>query len=238
MLTAVFVVLLAAGFAAFTYLVLERLGRRSSIPMIFRAVAWAALGLLLVNLSCRVRGTPPRPLVLLDASLSMAAPGGHWREARDSAVRWGEVRTFGDERAGRDSVPGRGRSLLAPALLAAAASDRPVIIVSDGEIEDVREIPADILAGSGVRTFPRTPGFDVAITRVTGSERVAAGDSIQLELLVQQFGARVRDTMTLHVSAGTRRLARKLSAAPGLPGDEFRSRFPPPRCRQVITSCK
>ncbi len=39
-----------------------------------------------------------RPLVLLDASLSLAAPGGRWREARDSAARWGDVRRFGDER--------------------------------------------------------------------------------------------------------------------------------------------
>jgi hypothetical protein len=218
MLTAVFVVALAAAFAAITYLGLERLGRRSSIPMVFRAIAWAALGLLLVNLSCEVRGTPARPLVLLDASLSMAAAGGHWNEARDSAARWGEVRSFGDERAGSDSIPGRGRSLLAPALLAAAASDRPILIVSDGEVEDVREIPPDILARSGVRLFPRTHRFDVAITRLTGPERIAAGDSITLDISIQHFGEPTRDTMTLHVSDGTKRLARqavKLSRTPG-----------------------
>ena len=43
-----------------------------------RAIAWSALGLLLVNVSCPVAGTPLRPLVLLDASLSMGAAGARW----------------------------------------------------------------------------------------------------------------------------------------------------------------
>src|SRR5918994_53733 len=155
MITAVVVALLAFGLSAFTYLGLERLGRRSWAPLVCRAIAWTALGLLLINLSCPARNPPLRPLVLLDASLSLGAVGGHWSEARDSALRWGEVRSFGDERLRSDTAPTRGRSLLAPALLAASASERPVIVVSDGEIEDSHEIPPDILSRSGVRLFPR-----------------------------------------------------------------------------------
>ncbi|HEX2251055.1 MAG TPA: hypothetical protein VHH32_11965 [Gemmatimonadales bacterium] len=226
MLTAVVVVVLAATFAALTYFGLERLGRRSIIPMVFRAMAWGALGLLLVNLSCEVRGTPARPLVLLDASLSMSSAGGHWNEARDSAARWGEVRTFGDERARSDSIPVRGRSLLAPALLAAAASDRPIIIVSDGEIEDVREIPPDILSRSGIRLFPRRQRFDMAITRVAGPERIAAGDSIALEISIQQFGEPTRDTVTFQVSAGTKRLAQQAVNLARSPGGRVRISVP------------
>ena len=94
----IFVVLAAFGLAAFTYLGLERLGRRAWIPLGCRAIAWSALGLLLVNVSCPVSGAPLRPLVLLDASLSMGAAGGRWAEAEDSAARWGEVRHFGDTR--------------------------------------------------------------------------------------------------------------------------------------------
>ena len=130
----VFVILAAFGLAAFTYLGLERLGRRAWIPLGCRAIAWSALGLLLVNVSCPVSGAPLRPLVLLDASLSMGAAGGRWAEAEDSAARWGEVRHFGDTRPSTDSNPTRGRSLLAPALLAASASDGPGIIVSVGEL--------------------------------------------------------------------------------------------------------
>src|SRR3954469_11192523 len=94
----VIVVLLAVGFAAFTYLSLERVGRRGWLPLAFRGVAWTALGLLLINLSCPVPGAALRPLVLLDASPGLGAAGGRRREARDSASHWEVVRSFGDER--------------------------------------------------------------------------------------------------------------------------------------------
>jgi hypothetical protein len=226
MLAATLVGLLALGLSAFTYLVLERLGRRSWVPLLCRAVAWAALGLLLVNLSCPVRAAPLRPLILLDASLSLDAAGGRWRQARDSALRWGEVRSFGDERLGSDTIPGRGRSLLAPALLAASASDRPVIIVSDGEIEDSREIPPDILARSGVRLFPRDQRPDLAISRVAGPNRVSAGDSLPLDVLVQPFGLQNLDTVSLQVNAGARRLLRRVVRLQGQSGGRTRMVVP------------
>ncbi|HEY3012723.1 MAG TPA: hypothetical protein VGJ36_08260 [Gemmatimonadales bacterium] len=210
MLIAGLAVLLAFGLSAFTYLGLERLGRRAWVALLCRALAWTALGLLLVNLSCPARGAPLRPLVLLDASLSLGAAGGHWREARDSALRWGEILSFGDERLSSDTAPTRGRSLLAPALIAASASDRPVIIVSDGEIEDGREIPADILARSGVRLFPRDQRADLAISLVSGPSRVSAGDSIPLELQVEASGGETRDTVAVEVVSGTTRLAKRI----------------------------
>ncbi len=210
MITAALVVLLAFALSAFTYLRLERVGRSVWVPLIFRGIAWASLGLLLVNLTCAVRSSPRRPLVLLDASLSLEAAGGRWAEARDSAVRWGEVRTFGDERLVRDTVPSRGRSLLAPALLAASASDRPVVIASDGEIEDRQDIPPDILARSGVRLFPREPRPDFAVTSVEGPARITAGDSLPLEVLVQSRGLARLDTATIEVSSGGRRVGRRV----------------------------
>ena len=209
MLTAVLVALAALSLSVFTYLGLERLGRRAWVPLLCRAIGWTALGLLLINLSCPIRNTPARPLILLDASLSLSAPGGHWREARDSALRWGEVRSFGDERVRSDTIAARGRSMLAPALLAASASDRPVIVVSDGEVEDARDIPPDILARSGVRLFPRVPSPDWAVTRVSGPRRVSAGDSIPLDVLVQSATRESRDTITVQVLTGNTRLSRR-----------------------------
>lgn len=226
MFSAVLIALLAFGFAAFTYLGLERLGRRAWVALLCRGIAWTALGLLLLNLSCPVRGSPRRPLVLLDASLSLGAAGGRWREARDSAVHWGEVRTFGDERLTTDTAPVRGRSLLAPALLAASASDRPVMIVTDGEIEDRREIPADILARIGVRLFPRNPRRDVAISRVSGPSRVSAGDSIPLEVLVQAVAGDGSDTVSVDVLSGTTRLARRAVRLSGQAGGRARIMVP------------
>ena len=214
MLSAVVVVLFAVGLACFTYLRLERLRRWVWVPLACRAIAWTALGLLLVNLSCPTRGASLRPLVLLDASLSMGAMGGHWAEARDSALRWGEIRTFGDERVSPDTIPNRGRSLLAPALLAASASERPILVVSDGEIEDWRDIPPDILARSGVKLFPREPRPDLAITRVSGPSRVSAGDSIPLDVLVESEG-RVRDSVPVEVVTETARLALRTARLKG-----------------------
>ena len=203
------VLLLGAALAAFTYLYLERLGRRGLVPLVCRAVAWSALGLLLLNLSCPVASPARRPLVLLDGSLSLTAAGGRWREARDSANRWGDVRLFGDERGGNDTTPNRGRSLLAPALRGASASDRPVIVVTDGEVEDARDVPPDLLARTSVRVFPRRPVPDVAITRVTGPSRIAIGDSLTVEADVQAIGGQPPDSAVVALEDGTRRLVRR-----------------------------
>jgi hypothetical protein len=148
--------------------------------------------------------------VLLDASLSMSPPGGPWVVARDSAARWGDVRRFGDEQATGDTLPTSGRSLLAPALAAAAASDRPVIVVTDGEIEDVPDIPADLLARVSVRLFPRPARRDLALTRVTGPARVTAGDTIALEVEAEATGGDTADSVTLGVMLGGKRLARRV----------------------------
>jgi hypothetical protein len=145
--------------------------------------------------------------VLLDASLSMAAAGGHWSEARDSAARWGEVRRFGDERGAADSLPDRGRSRLGPALVAASASDRPVLVVTDGEIEDAGDLPADLVARAGVRLFPRASRPDLALTRVTGPTRVTAGDSIPLEFEVAAVGGAAADSVTVEATLAGKRVA-------------------------------
>ena len=98
MLTAALVIAAAVALAAFTYLGLERLGARSWLPLACRAVAWSAIGLLVVNLSCPVRSAPSRPLVLLDSSLSMGAAGALGDEAGRLADSLGDVRPFGGGR--------------------------------------------------------------------------------------------------------------------------------------------
>ncbi|MGH7508670.1 MAG: hypothetical protein ACREMZ_04285 [Gemmatimonadales bacterium] len=223
---AALVVLAAFTLAGFTYFRLERLGRRAWLPLICRGVAWSALGLLLINVSCPVSRNRLQPLVLLDASMSMGAAGGRWSEARDSAGRWGEVRYFGDERHNGDTTATRGRSLLAPALLAASASDRPLIVATDGELEDLTEIPPDILARSTVRLFRRDPQRDLAISRVTGPGRVTRGDSISLEVEVLPLGGSMADTAVVDVLSGTTRLARRTVSLRGEAGGRARIVIP------------
>jgi hypothetical protein len=207
MLAAGLIVLCAAGLAAFTYLRLERLGSRGWLPLASRAIAWSAIGLLILNLSCPVAGRPERPLVLLDGSLSMDAPGGRWAEARDSALRSGDVRTFGDEGAPVDSLPTRGRSLLRPALTAAAASNRPVVVVTDGEIEDAGDIPPELLGRARVVVFPRQPRPDIALVNVAGPSRVTAGDSIVLDMDARTVAGAAGDSLEVEVLSGTKTVA-------------------------------
>jgi len=202
MLGAGLVVLLAAGLAAFTYLRLERLGPRAWLPVVSRAVAWSAIGLLILNISCPVPGRPGRPLVLLDGSLSMGAAGGRWAEARESALRAGEVRIFGDDRASTDTAPTRGRSLLRPALTAAAASNRPVVVVTDGEIEDAGDIPPELLGRAAIAVLPRQPRGDFALVNIAGPSRVTAGDTIGLEIEARALAGAAADSLEAEVLSG------------------------------------
>lgn len=219
MLAAGLVVLLAAGLAAFTYLRLERLGPRGWLPLVSRAIAWSAIGLLILNISCPVAGRPKRPLVLLDGSLSMDAPGGRWTEARDSALSTGDVRTFGDEGSSTDTTPTRGRSLLRPALTAAAASNRPVVVVTDGEIEDAGDIPPELLGRAAVQIFPRQPRGDIALVNVAGPSRVTAGDSIVLEVEARAVAGAGADSLEVEVLSGSKTVSsRRLRVSDGATG--------------------
>lgn len=209
-MTGVAIVVLLSGLLAwFTYWKLERIGARAWPAALARGIAGVAFGLLLLDLTCAGRSSPTAsPLVLLDGSLSMAAAGGKWSAALDSARLWGEVRLFGDQRPTRDSLPSFGRSDLGPALRAALASDRRVIVVSDGEISDPVELGPEDLAGVRVRVFPRDSAGGLAIGRVVGPVRVSAGDTIRIEAEVLSFGA-VRDPARIEARLDQRVLARR-----------------------------
>lgn len=200
---------LAAFLSWFTYWRLERIGARAWPAALARTVAWSALGLLLLDLTCSTRpGPAAKPLVLLDGSLSMTAAGGRWAAARDSASAWGEVRLFGDSRTTADTTPHFGRSELAPALRAAAASDRRVIVVTDGELDDAQDLSPEALARVGVRTFPRQATPDLAVTRVEGPDRITAGDTIRIAATVRAYGA-ASDSGRIEIRLDQRVLARQ-----------------------------
>jgi hypothetical protein len=116
--------------------------------------------------------------------------------------------------------------LLAPALLAASASDRPLIVITDGEIEDAREIPPDLLARSTIRLFSRNQQPDLAITRVSGPIRVSSGDSIPLEVEVQPIGGIDADSVSVEVSSGTNRVALRSVRLRGEAGGRVRISIP------------
>lgn len=182
------VLFVAAVAATWLYVRWERLDHRRWPLIACRTVALTTAGVLLLDLSCGIRSLSPRPLVLLDGSLSMAAAGGSWRAARDSARRWGAVRTFGDDAGVGDSLPDRGASRLESALAAAAAAGRRVLVVSDGEVDDAATLPADLLRGASIRIFPRRVVPDVAVTEMAAPERAALEDTLDVDVTVGRWG--------------------------------------------------
>ena len=188
-----------------------------------RAAALGALVLLLWNPSAaRVAAGGAPPLVLLDASLSMAGHAGRWRGALDTAralAQGGIIWRFGERVAGFDTLPPtEGASRLAPALDAAAARGGPVTVVSDGAIPDLADIPPDLARQARIVLLPRAPFFDAFVASVDGPRRVAAGDTVRLKVSYGTAGMRdarsgMRDA-TLVVTVEHRRLASRVVPLP------------------------
>ena len=170
------------------------------------------------------------PLVLLDASLSLAGSGGRWPEALDSARRLagagGVIWRFGVAVAAFDTLPpGDGASRLAPALTAAAARSGPVTVITDGEIDDLAALPADLRARPRVVTLPRPDFADAYVAAVAGQRRLAATDTLRLRVTVGVAGGSPKGladarrepgagSRSLGVRLGDRRLASRAVTLP------------------------
>ena len=164
--------------------------------VILRATAVLALLLLLWNPStARFLPAGDQPIVLLDASLSMS--GAPWRAALDSARaiarrRGGAVIwRFGTGVAPFDTAPpAAGASRLGPALEAAAGRAGEVVIVTDGNVDDVSGIPPDLLRRPRIIVQPRPTFFDAYIAGVEGPRHVTRGDTIRLKVSYGTAGTR------------------------------------------------
>ncbi|NOT07749.1 MAG: hypothetical protein HOP28_06010 [Gemmatimonadales bacterium] len=205
----VLILLLAAAAAVLSYRLLEGWGPKSWVPALCRAGGWGAISLLIVNASCPARAGSEPALVLLDGSLSMIAGGGkgeegrgRWTEALALARSLGEVRIVGALPG--DTLPTGGRSRLATAIAGARASNRRVIVVTDGEIEDADAIPPEALAGVEVRVLERKLSADLAITRLEGTTRITPADSLRLDLEVESFGTPGAKTVQVTAREGDR----------------------------------
>jgi hypothetical protein len=162
--------------------------------MILRGIAVLSLILLLWNpASSRLLPAGDQPLVLLDASLSMT--GSPWGAALDSARGYARQRAvvwrFGTAVTAYDTAPPTaGASHLAPALEAAAGRAGEVVVVTDGEIDDVASIPADLLRRPRVIVQPRAPFFDAYVASVEGTRHVTRGDTVRLRVSYGAAGVR------------------------------------------------
>ena len=160
--------------------------------VVLRATGVLALVLLLWNpVTSRTVAPADQPIVLLDAYLSMSS---RWRAALDTArvvASGGLVWRFGARVAAFDTAPpADGASHLAPALEAAAARGGQVIVVTDGAVDDLAAIPADLLRRPSVVVLARAPFCDAFVASVDGQRRVTSTDTIRLRVSYGTAGTR------------------------------------------------
>ena len=134
------------------------------------------------------RSTPLAPEIALDASESWTRGGAacdRWQIALDSASRAGRGTRlrFGDSvRADDGRGPPTDRaSRLRPVADRAAASGHPVVVVTDGELDD-----ADVLSalprGSRAIVVPCRAGPDLAVASLEAPRTLLAGDTTTVRL--------------------------------------------------------
>src|SRR5919204_512486 len=142
--------------------------RRAAAPAALRTGALTFLLAALLDAPLG-RARAPEALVALDASASWRRGGDTlaWREARTRAGGRGgdSLVLFGDSARGTRSAPGTpsdAASRVRPAVERAVAAGRPIVVVTDGEIDDpdaLRRLPA----GSRVEVVPRAARPDGAL---------------------------------------------------------------------------
>ncbi|MES2307100.1 MAG: hypothetical protein V4558_16485 [Gemmatimonadota bacterium] len=162
-----------------------------------RALAIAALVLLLLDPGIAGRVLGRRAIVLLDNSVSMHAAGGHAQTAAALAATLGDTTTFGELAPGE---PGA-HATLADALTGALAGGRPVVVVTDGEIADTAAIPATTREAISVRVTPRTRGPDIAVVELRAPARLSAGDTLAIEVEAMRT-ADAPDSVAIEVRNG------------------------------------
>ncbi|MEO7521961.1 MAG: hypothetical protein ABIW79_09110 [Gemmatimonas sp.] len=195
---------LALG-AAVAWLAYRRTSTASRAPVYLLAALRALAVVLVAALLIGAPSAPPRPALPV---LAVDASASWLRASVNEAAGLARVRSFIDSARGTatdivfvgDSVrdastrdlavftPTDRVSRMRPAIDRAAALGRPLILVTDGEIEDPDAL-SDAPPGSVVRVPVRTPRRDAALAELTAPASATTGDTIQLSALVTAGGA-------------------------------------------------
>ena len=196
---------LAVAAASYT----GRLWRASRrVPLL--ALLRAAAATLLVALLLDAPAGPTRalaPFAALDASASWlrGADSAGWSRARSLAAQADadSVFLFGDtlRTASPPAAPGDLASRVRPAVERAVAAGRPLVVVTDGELDDPDAL-ALLPGGSTLRLLARAPRPDAALATLAAPRAAVAGDTVEVQVGIVAGGAPVSaGRLTLFVDA-------------------------------------
>lgn len=203
---------LGCALALATY---ARSGARPRAMLTLRALGATLVVALLLNAPIGpTRRLAPR--VALDASASWAASADStaWtaaRSAADSALAAGgdSLVVFGSALRSSALLPARPEdpaSRIGPLVEQARASGRPVVIVTDGKIDDAERI-GELPVGSYV-VLPRSmAGADLGVAPLEAPAAVLIGDTVELRILIKAAGVVDAAPRSLTLTLGGRTLA-------------------------------
>lgn len=215
MLPLILVALACGAAALILYMKFEKAGEAALPLALLRAAAWGATAALLINPSCD-RATRAAPTVLLDESLSLTDPDGNSRwlaaldSARSAAGESGRILLFGEEPRPftEGMLPTARRSHLLPALREAVAGGGPVVVVTDGELDDAAAIPSDLLARARIVVLPRPRGPDVGVSHLDVPAMLRAGDTVAAVIEIVARAVRHGDSVAVELLEEGRSVAR------------------------------
>lgn len=179
----------AAAVAA-SYARLRTGTHRVIVPAALRGIAITAALALLFNVLIGARGRSA-PLVAVDASLSWLRGRDSTqfdsvlREARRTAGSAENLVAFGDSvrPLGSGAAPADRASRVRQAVERALVAGRPLVVYTDGEIDDpdaLRTLPA----GSRVVVANPANALDVAVTSLDAPRTIVSGDSVEVRVTV------------------------------------------------------
>src|SRR6185369_5842231 len=204
--------LLAAGVGLLFALLQYGLGRRARgasamLVALLRALAITIVAALLFDApagSAKAIG----PWVALDASASWLRESGSDSSAWKSAVQKARdahgdsLLLFGDSvRSGRaDARPADLASIVAPAVERALAAGRPLVVVTDGDLDDPETLKL-LPSGSRVEIVPRASKSDVAVVSVEVPRAIVSGDTVEAKVaLIAGPAGSPASTLTLSLA--------------------------------------
>ncbi len=207
MLTWFLALLGGAAAVAASYAKLRTSTHSIYVPAALRGIAITAALALLFNVLIGARGRSS-PLVAVDVSLSWVRGRDSVqfdsivREARRTVRSADDLLAFGDSvrTLGADARPGDRASRVRQAVERALVAGRPLVVFTDGEIDDpdaLRTLPAGSrVVVASARTIP-----DVAVTGLDAPRTIVSGDSIEVRITVATAAAGVsRARLTLDVN--------------------------------------